>query len=323
MAQVMREIGRFISKLCLVFILMLHSVSAQADEDVLIVTSKDTRPYQSFYDGVTSHLAESGSSADLVTMVSLPDLDLEQFSDQPVNKYKLVIAVGSRASSALTKLDTNVPILCVMVPKSIFKSLQSSFTGRNVISVIYIDQPESRILDLINVALPDVKNVGMLVSDVAQLRSKSLVSQADNKSLKLETGHVDTTENIVSVLNSVLDKSDVLLTLPDPVVLNNKTVQSVLLTAYIHKTPVVSYSPAYVRAGALLAVYSSPTELGRQIAEELVDMNKSGNWSLSKPEFPRYFSVSVNDRVARSLGISLADADVVKERLIKLSGDRL
>ena len=114
-----------------------------------------------------------------------------------------------------------------------------------------------------------------------------------------------------------------LLTLPDPVVLNSKTVQSVLLTAYMRKIPVVSYSPAYVRAGALMAVNSSPAELGRHVAEKLVDLDSRNYWNLDKPEYPKYFSVALNERVARSLGIVIPNADTAKNMLIELSGNQL
>jgi hypothetical protein len=42
-----------------------------------------------------------------------------------------------------------------------------------------------------------------------------------------------------------------------------------LITAYRQRVPVVSYSPALVKAGAALGLYASPTQAGRQVVAML------------------------------------------------------
>ncbi|MCK9215528.1 MAG: hypothetical protein M0P52_13940, partial [Rhodoferax sp.] len=65
-----------------------------------------------------------------------------------------------------------------------------------------------------------------------------------------------------------------------------------------------AFSPAYVRAGALLAVYSTPPQVGAQAAQWVLDV--LANRVL--PELalqPLDFEISVNEPVARVLGLSL------------------
>jgi ABC-type uncharacterized transport system substrate-binding protein len=103
--------------------------------------------------------------------------------------------------------------------------------------------------------------------------------------------------------------------LPDPLVFNKGTVQSLLLTTYRYQDPVIGFSQAYVKAGALAAVYSSPEQIGRQTGEALVRVLAGRALLLPLPEYPKYFSVSVNYQVARSLGLSVGDEALIYQKL--------
>lgn len=316
-------VKHFMARMVVAFLLLQYGTAVLAVGDVLIVTSKDTKPYQVFVDSVRDRLSAYGISPSVLTSVSLSDFNEDVLSRDAEKKFSLVIAVGSKSAISLARLHSAVPVLCAMLPKSVFDSLKGDYEDGENFSAIYIDQPESRVFDLIQVALPSAKKVGLLVSNKGRYNDSSLINKASSRLLRLETGYVEDSNNVVSILNEVLARSDVLLTLPDPVVLNSKTVQSVLLTAYMRKIPVISYSPAYVRAGALMAVYSSPAELGRHVAEKLVGLDSRNYKHLDKPEYPKYFSVALNERVARSLGIVIPDADTAKNMLIELSGNQL
>ena len=101
----------------------------------------------------------------------------------------------------------------------------------------------------------------------------------------------------------------------DPVVSNRRTVQNLLLTTYRQRVPVFAYSKAYVKAGALAAVYSTPEHIGKQAGELVADILRKGSWSLPKPQHPKYFSVEVNREVAKSLGIRVPGTEKLETRL--------
>jgi ABC-type uncharacterized transport system substrate-binding protein len=77
--------------------------------------------------------------------------------------------------------------------------------------------------------------------------------------------------------------------------------------------PVIGFSPAYVKAGALVAVHSTPAQLARQVNEILQRL--SVNPTLPAPQHPEYFSIAVNAHVARSLEIPLENEEAVATKL--------
>ena len=74
---------------------------------------------------------------------------------------------------------------------------------------------------------------------------------------------------IYPALTKVLASADVILAMPDPMIFNNGTIHNILLAAYREERPLIGFSPAYVRAGALAAVYSTPQQIAHQIAETI------------------------------------------------------
>ena len=99
---------------------------------------------------------------------------------------------------------------------------------------------------------------------------------------------------------------------------NNRTISNILLTAYHLRSPVIGFSPAYVKAGALFALYSTPAQIGQQAGETARAGLASG--SLPPPAAPRHFRVGINRYVARSMGINLDDAATLQERLERSEG---
>ncbi len=129
---------------------------------------------------------------------------------------------------------------------------------------------------------------------------------------------ISTQRALISTLEKVLSSSDVLLALPDPEAFNRTTAQSIFLTSYRYRDPVLGYSRSLTRAGARLSLHSSPAQVGRQAAEWIASALQDSPVRLPAASHPAYFSVSVNDQVARSLGWVLPAED---ELVRKLGGE--
>ena len=101
----------------------------------------------------------------------------------------------------------------------------------------------------------------------------------------------------------MLQDSDVLLALPDSSVYNSATLRNILLATYRSGIPLIGLSPAYVKAGALCAVFSTPTQIAAQAAMAIQQF-----WEISAlpvAQYPQLFEVTVNEQVGRSLGLSI------------------
>jgi hypothetical protein len=231
---------------------------------------------------------------------------------------KAVVAVGLSALRGMQEMfaaaPSPPPLLAILVPRVAFERLADPARLRTgTLSAVFLDQPPGRQLELIRLALPSARSVGILVGPESRNLAAGLERAARERALHL---HVEQAEvdGLFPALQSVLADADLLLALPDPSVFSSQTAAAILSASYRRRVPLVGFSPAYSRAGALLSLYTTPAQAGVQGAE-LLRQVLAGR-PLPAPTWPREFSVSVNADVARSLDLS-ADERTLAEQLRK------
>lgn len=218
-----------------------------------------------------------------------------------------IVAVGTAAQRGMQDLfardATPPPLLSILVPRLAFERMADPARLRaGSLSAVFLDQPPARQLELIRLALPAVRNVGVLFGAESKGHLPALEKAAKERGLGLVASPVGE-GGLFEALQAVLSDAEVLLALPDPAVFNSQTAANILTAAYRRQVPLVGFSPAYVKAGALLALYSTPAQVGAR-GGEMLRQALSGK-VLPSPQWPRGFTVSVNQDVARSLGFAL------------------
>jgi ABC-type uncharacterized transport system substrate-binding protein len=214
----------------------------------------------------------------------------------------LVVAVGMKAATAAANIS--LPALSIFVPRSGFERLPRSSSPS--FSAIYMDQPLERQLALISSVLPGNPRVGILyATPPPELELLRKLSAARRFALFEQI--VDQQHPLASALSALLEESEVLLVLPDAQVYNSNTIRNILLETYRKQVPMVGLSPAYVRAGALCAVYSTPQQVANEAADAIELFATTGR--LPASQYPTEFDVSVNTQVARSLGLVIKDTE--------------
>ena len=286
-------------------------VSAQAAAArVAVVLSNDSTPYQEVYQVVRSLLDDSPHE--------LSRLYAEKLTASSLEGAVLVVAVGVRAAEALGSLPSRSPVLAVLVPRAWYVETGRaglSDSGRRSVSAIYLDQPFERQAQLIRRAFPEVRRVGVLLSDDQGGLLGDLSEALRAQQIDLLPGTLSSDGRLMPVLERVLSGAELLLAVADPLVFNRNTAQSLFLTTYRYRVPVMGYSRSLTRAGALLSLHSSPAQIGRQTAEWVIGAIQGASVRLPPPGYPAYFSVSINEQVARSLGFSLPTEAELEARL--------
>lgn len=273
-----------------------QAVAAQ----VAVVLSDDSAPYQEVYQVIRAHLDDSGHTINRIYVAGLKGTVLDE--------ARLTIAVGVRAAEALAAQSSRQPVLAVLVPRAWYAGTgQAQLTdgGRRSASAIYIDQPFDRQARLIRLAFPELRRVGVLLSEGQRGLLGEIEEALRGQRLSLASRTLGTGERLIKPLEKLLSESELLLAVPDTQVFNRNTAQSLFLTTYRYRDPVLGYSDSLTRAGALLSVYSSPAQIARQAAEQTRIALDASSVRLPAPAHPVYFSVSINEQVARSLGFSL------------------
>ena len=304
---------RMLCHIALALLALLGLGVAQAADSVAVVLSERGGVYAEFFDALNANLAQSPGRKP----VKLVGVAGDKLDESELAGASLVIAVGTNASRTLARMENTGPVLSVLVPRLTFERIASE-SGRsrqkNTFSAIFLDQPLGRQLGLLRHALPGRKRLAVLLGPESATQLPRLRSAVARIGLELQTEQVAGEADIIPALNRLLPVNDVLLALPDGVAYNRDTARPILLTTYRHQRPLLGFSQAYVAAGALAAVYSTPAQLARQTAEFLRTL-PAGRVTLSSPQYPIYFGVAVNRNVARSLGLDIPDEAALRDAL--------
>jgi putative tryptophan/tyrosine transport system substrate-binding protein len=283
-------------------------------------------------------LAEEGGAHAEVAAVLQPEL-ADQFEvsvatwqtlfDGKTAMPDLIVTVGVAALDGtlerLAKKDVawaRIPVLATLLPQTVFDArMAAGPVVQRPFSAAVLDQPLGRQMALIKRALPRRQLVGVLVGAQTRPLLDGLEKEARARGLMLMSAPtIGAPEMIYPALKLVLNDAEVILALPDPMIYHGASLQNILLTTYRARVPLVAFSPAYVKAGAVLAVYSTPTQVARRAVEMI------GNWlagrGLPPPQMPREFSVMANSRVAASLGLQIDDPAAIAEDLRRQEGGR-
>jgi ABC-type uncharacterized transport system substrate-binding protein len=299
-------LSRFLSILLSVAIALMAATAQAGTLNVLLQLSDRSPPYQQFADTLNRTLAASNVD---VTITESP-------SGSGANP-DLVIAVGMKATEFAVN-SFGAPVLGAMIPKQGYEALLGKYAAQHrskPVSAIYIEQPLERQLGFIRAALPERSRLGLLYSPEARFDPSTWQPGFAERGLTLAARRVRSADTLFADLEEVLNESDLLLAIPDSTIYNSSNVRNILLTSYRHKVPLVGLSQAYLNAGALCAIFSTPEQIAEQAGAAIVAF--ATNKRLPEAQYPTSFSIGLNQQVARSLGIFLDSPEVIRERMNK------
>lgn len=302
----------FATRLLLACLLAL-SLPAAARDKVWVVMSGESGVYAE-----TAAVLRNELEREIPLKFGMPDSILDTQEAPPT----LIVTVGTAAFETTHRwlveryaIWGHVPILATLLPRNAYDArVEEAGRSTRAMSAVVLDQPISRQMALIKRALPNWLRVGVLLGPQTRPQLPVLERQARQRDLRLvPSPSVDSLEQIYPALREVLQSADVLLALPDAVLYNSNSLQNILLASYRARVPLVAFSPVHVKAGALMAVHTTPTQVARQAAATV--RGWLAGRGLPPVQAPREFDVIVNSHVANSLGLRIDEATQIAEDL--------
>ena len=225
----------------------------------------------------------------------------------------LIITVGVEALKRAWAKGDPTPIVATLLPRLSYERVVTQpRRGTPRITAIFLDQPPARQAVFLRQLLPGQKPAGMLLSS----ETKHLFSQYrqafTNNSLTLESEESERSETLLPALNALLGRSAFLLAIPDSSIYQRTNIKAILITAFRHQKPVIGYSPAFVNAGALAALHTTPAQIARQTA----DMVVGNGTNLPPPVGPNQFAIAINPTVAQALGLNIPDESTIRRAML-------
>ncbi|MEE8364287.1 MAG: ABC transporter substrate binding protein [Gammaproteobacteria bacterium] len=272
----------------------LQPLQASGDQ-IVIVKSGDNSYFNQTIETLISHVEDKVS----FRVIEADSIDA---NSALLSSSRLIIALGAKASGMLSGQLPKKFIVSAYVTQQQHNQLQLANINR---MTVLLDQPLERYLAFTHFLFKP-KAVGIINYSPIKL-NRQQQNTLKRLGLRLNQYQSDNSRKLLGTVRQLVKRNDVLLMLPEQGIYNRNTLKGILLTAYRARAPVISYSPAHVKSGALASIYSSPADIGRHLAEVINGYTKGSPVTSGNTQFARYYSVAINSRVAHALGLELPD----------------
>ena len=295
-------------------VVSLLSPPSFGNDKVHLVVAESARYYQQVADTLVTNIRQNhpDTRVDIHRINDLPALELQDDA--------LLICIGTKAGLEAVKHYPNQPQLNLFITAAAWKNLTHHLpTSRK--ANLFIDQPAERLFALARVMAPDARNFATVLGPISAANEAQLAASAKNAGIALTSEVISADSNPLAVLTPLLEDADVFLATPDNAVINRTIARWALFLAFKHKIPVIGFSQAYRNAGAAAALYTSPDDISRHATEWLDTYITSPHFDSWESVAPKYFTVSVNPSVVRTLGLKHRDPEQVQESVLQLLGN--
>jgi len=263
---------------------------------VTIVTDTEVKPYQDAVQGFKSsckcsvrevRLTEEGGTKTIL------DTDPD-----------IILAVGTAAFRKVRAIR-DLPIVHLMVIPSETVALSDNISG------VSMDLAPDVYLDAMTGLFPRARKIGLL-HDPRQTGQfvRDALEAANSRGIELVVKTVRSSREVSELLDALRDTVDLFWMLPDPLIANPETANSILLYSFQNNVPVITFSSKYVDMGAVAALQAGPFEMGAQ-AGELARALSEGKKAAPRAYANKY-RLFVNKKVAAKMGVRLDPEFIMK-----------
>jgi putative tryptophan/tyrosine transport system substrate-binding protein len=291
---------------------------AAVAQNIALVVSENTPTYNEIANSVKRLLKQQASPALQLSTLVADDLESDGREILKSDFYSLVVTIGARAAGIMADLPVKAPVLNTLIPRALYERLPRRVSGDRT-SAIYLDQPLARQLELARLVLPGKSRLGFLYSAKSAPYLAELERLAKVKRFTIVAARGEQAGDVGPMLGKAIAEVDFLFALPDADIYNRTTLPKILLSSYRSRRPLISFSAAHVKSGALAAVFTTPEHLARHIAELVLKLESAGTFALPPPQYSIYWSVSVNRQVAQSLGLTVSTDKELQSKLSEVT----
>lgn len=290
------------------WLLWLLPLSSMAGAERIVVVADEHNPvHQQFIAAFRQQLASR----------TVVEVARDSAGRDTLQGASLIVSLGTLAARGLSTLSLDTPVINSLITEADWQRLAAGLDGeRGRQTALYLDQPPSRMLALVKTAIPKRRQVTVALGPTSQRARAAIEQGCHRQALRCDVMLVEDEAGIDQALRRAAASGKVLLVLPDPQVVNAATARNLILGAFRRGVALVGYSRALVKAGALMAVHSTPEQLGEDAAAMVRRVLDRGEQPPAS-HYPAHYSVSVNYQLARALRLDLKAEKSLEQTLHK------
>jgi len=236
----------------------------------------------------------------LNSSINIELISVNALPEQQLSQDDLLVTIGNDSADAIKGLTLDSPIIYS------FSSISALPKSEGNWLATVIEQPLQRLITVAPQLIKhDYKKQILLPfskENITQI--KNSINDTNSPSLKLV--EVLEHEKPAKKIDPFLFKSGAIIAINDKSIWSGENARWMLIQAYKNNVPVIGFSQKFLKAGALVVVYSSLEQIADTTAESI------SNWYTDK-KLPKKnilysdYNIEYNRKIARTLKINVPD----------------
>jgi ABC-type uncharacterized transport system substrate-binding protein len=232
--------------------------------------------------------------------INIELISVNALQEQQLSQDDLLVTIGNDSADAIEGLALDSPIIYS------FSSISALPKSEGNWLATVIEQPLQRLLTVAPQLIKHdyKKQILLPFSQENITQIKNSINDTNSPSLKLV--EVLEHEKPAKKIDPFLFKSGAIIAINDKSIWSGENARWMLIQAYKNNVPVIGFSQKFLKAGALVVVYSSLEQIADTTAESI------SNWYTHK-KLPKKnivysdYNIEYNRKIARTLKINVPD----------------
>ena len=282
---------------------------ALARDVVVVVKSRELEPYDVAFKSFRRALNGKGYDPVLIEYL-LPDRASDKdhlLTEIRQTGPRLIVTVGSAATAYISKAIRDVPVTFCMVLNPLASGFIRSMTASgNNLTGASLDISIQTQFEALRSLVPYVKKVGVIYNPE---ETETVIQQArkvaKEMGLELVGVPISSGERVPEALRSLNNNVDALWSVADSTAFSSGSVEFILLHTLRNGIPFMGLSPAFVKAGALMALDADYQEVGAQcggLAARILTGEQPSTLPITRPQ---KLTLHVNLKTAETIGLKI------------------
>lgn len=235
-------------------------------------------------------------------------------ADVVASNPAVIVTASSAAVMALKKATSSLPIVFATAIHPVAQGFVASLQrpGGNVTGVALYVEMEVKLVEFVREILPAARRLGVLVNrrdPVHKLYLDSIESAATHVKLEPVVVRIAQLEDFEGAIKELADRKVDAVLIPNQTLLAAPRLAALALNA---RLPLFSSFDHLVKLGGLLSYGTLPTESYRQAAKQVDRIMRGAKPGDLPVEQPTRFRLVVNLKTAKTLGITLPPAIMLR-----------
>lgn len=299
---------KIVCRVCLcLFFLFSNPPIVFARDSVIVVKSREAEPYEIALKSLRRTLKTYDASIEEYLLPEESQARDDRLADLRKKHPRLIVTLGSTATSQVARVFKETPVVFCMALNPLASGfIRSMSSSGNNLTGASLDIPLQVQFEALRSIVPHARKVGVIYNPQ---ETESVVQQARKTAkemgLELVSVPINSEEKVPEALRSLDKNIDALWSVADSTTFSSGSVEFILLYTLRNKIPFMGLSPAFVKAGALMALAADYQEVGTQcggLAVKVLSGDHPSSLAITTPQKP---TLHVNLKTAENIGLKI------------------